>query len=385
MPIGLLTLTTFKFMRITVKIKVALHGMDKRSIDRMLTIFTMNFKGQCEHTDIENSDTVIMDMDDKNVETEWSSFRQNFPDIPVIIMAKDNIKLDGAIYIAKPAKLNELLTSLKETSNKNIETDLTANKSTHNVAKALQNRIHSPNVNTQISGDFGIYYRPAKFLQGKLVQAIEKSNELNKNIFLKCWKDHWILVSPSTNFLLQNIGDNQIKTLGLVPLGDDYDQMSFSEHLFSDNEISHMANTPATKVKVTSIENFLWDLTIKTARGRIPEGTSLDELYVVQRWPNLPRLLHTANASRMTAFWLDRPQSINNIIDKLGVPLEDVLTYFSAANATGILKLAKRKEDALITPEIVKADKKKRGIFSALIQKVSRNIIHKKDDMEQEV
>ena len=235
------------------------------------------------------------------------------------------------------------------------------------------------------SADFGIYYRPAKFLQGKLVQAIEKSNELDENIFLKCWKDHWILVSPSTHFLLQNIGDNQIKTLGLVPLGDENDQMAFSEHSFSDNEITHMANTPATKVKITSIENFLWDLTVKTARGRIPEGTSLDELYVVHRWPNLPRLIYTANASRITAFWLDRPQSINNIIDKLGVPLEDVLTYFSAANAIGILKSAKRKEDALITPEIIKADKKKQGIFSALISKVSRNITHKKDDNLEKV
>jgi len=235
------------------------------------------------------------------------------------------------------------------------------------------------------SADFGIYYRPAKFLQGKLVQAIEKSNELDKNIFLKCWKDHWILVSPSTHFLLQNIGDNQTKTLRLVPLGDENDQMAFSEHSFSENEITHMANTPATKVKITSTENFLWNLTVKTARGRIPEGTSLDELYVVHRWPNLPRLRYTANASRITAFWLDRPQSINNIIDKLGVPLEDVLTYFSAANAIGILKSAKRKEDALITPEIIKADKKKQGIFSALISKVSRNITHKKDDNLEKV
>lgn len=354
--------------------------MDTRSVERMLTIFSMNFKGQCEHTDIESSDTVIMDMDDKNVEEEWRSFRQNFPDIPVIIMAKDNIKLDGAIYIAKPAKLNELHALLKETSNIDIGTNFSTNKNTHKVANALQSRIQNTNVNTQISGVGGIFYRPDKFLQGKLTQAIDKSHELDKNIFLKCWKDHWILVSPSTNFLLQNIADNQIKTLGLVPLGEESDHMAFSEHQFSDNEISHMANTPATKVKVTSIENFLWDLTIKTARGRIPEGTSLDELYVLIRWPNLPRLLHTSSASRLSAFWLDRPQSINNVMDKLGIPLEDVLTYFSAANATGILKLAKRKEDALITPEIIKTDKKKRGIFATLISKISRNITHKKDD-----
>ena len=367
-----------------MEIKVALHGMDKRCVDRMLTIFTMNFKGQCKHTNVENTDTVIMDMDNKDVETELSSFQQSFPNIPIIIMAKDKVEFDSVIYIAKPAKLDELLTALKEASNKDIDTGLATSKSAHNVAKALQGRIHSPDLNMQTSADFGIYYRPEKFLQGKLVQAIDKSNELDKNIFLKCWKNHWILISPSSHFILQNIGDSKIKTLGLVPLGDEYDQMSFSEHLFSDNEILHMAETPATKVKITSIENFLWDLTVKTARGRIPENTSLNELYVVHRWPNLPRLLHTANASRITAFWLDRPQSINNIIDKLGVPLEDVLTYFSAAKAIGILKSAKRKEDALVIPEIIKTDKKKQGIFSALISKVSRNIIHKKaDDLEQ--
>lgn len=364
-----------------MKIKVALHGMDKRSIDRMLTIFSMNFKEQCEYTtDIENADTVIMDMDDKNVESEWGSFRQNFPDMPTIIMAQDKIELDGAMYISKPAKLNELLILLQKASNKDIDTELAQSKNTQNVANALQNRIDNQKLNTQTSGDFGIYYRPAKFLQGKLVQAIEKSNELNKNVFIKCWKNHWILISPFSNFILQNIDDKKIKTLGLATLGDGYEHIAFSEHLFSDNEISLMANTPTNKVKVTSIENFLWDLTVKTARGRIPEDTSLYEPYLVQRWPNLTRLLHTANASRITAFWLDNPQSINNIIEKLGVPLEDVLTYFSAANATGVLKPAKRKEDALVTPDVQKVDKKKKSLFSTLISKVSKNIIHKKED-----
>lgn len=364
-----------------VKIKVALHGMDKRCEDRMLTIFSMNFKGQCEYADIENSDTVIIDMDGKDIENELSLFRKNYPDIPVIIMATEYVEFDGTICISKPAKLDELLTSLKQSSNKEINTSFTERKITHDVANALQSRISTSRKNPETPSNFGLYYKPENFLQGKVSLAIQKSNEIDKDIFLKCWKDHWILISPKTHFLLQNISDNQIQTFGLVPLGDDdYEKMAYSEHLFSDNEISHMANTPTSKVKIIPTEQFLWNLANKTARGRVPEGTSLDELYVVQYWPNLPRLLHLPNASRITAFWIDNPQSIMNIVDKLNIPLENVLTYFSAAHATGILKLAKRKEDTLITPELIKTEKKKHGIFSALIKKVSKNIIRNKAD-----
>lgn len=368
-----------------VKIKVALHGMDKRCEDRMLTIFAMNFKGQCEHTDIESSDTVIIDTEGKEAENELSSFRIKHPEVPVIIMATEHIELDGTLCISKPAKLEELLSALKKSSNKEINTSLTERKITKDVANALQSRISAPKKSPESPSDFGLYYNPEKFLQGKVTKALQKSKEMDKDIFLRCWKDHWILLSPHSPFLLQNINDNQIQTFGLVPIGDDYNQLAYSEHLFSDNEISHMANTPANKVKIIPIDQFLWNLANKTARGRVPEGTSLEELYVVQHWPNLTRLLHLANASRITAFWINNPQSIMNIVDKLGIPLEDVLTYFSTAHATGVLKLAKRKEDALITPEIVKTDKKKRGIFGALIKKVSKNIIRNKADDVAEV
>ena len=368
------------YLGVDVKIKVALHGMDKRCEERMLTIFSMNFKGQCESTDIEHADTVIFDMDDKNVKAEWELFRTKHSESPVIIMAKEHIEIDNTIYISKPAKLEELLSALKRSSNKEISTALHEKQNTKNVANALQSRISTSRKSPELSGDFGIYYNPEKFLQGKVVQAIKKSNEIDKDIFLKCWKDHWILISPRTHFLLQNINDNQIQTFGLVPLGNESDQMAYSENSFSDNEISHMANTPTSKVKIIPIDQFLWNLTNKTARGRVPEGTSLDELYVVQHWPNLTRLLHLSNASRITAFWINNPQSINNVVEKLNIPIEDVLTYFSAAYATGVLKSAKRKEDALITPDVIKTDKKKHNIFSALIKKVSKNIIRNKAD-----
>jgi len=368
-----------------VKIKVALHGMDKRCEDRMLTIFNMNFKGQCEHTDIEQADTVIIDMDDKDVDAFWAEFRLKYPEVPAIIMATDHVDLIGTLYVSKPAKLAELLSALKESSNKEIGSNLSSALNTQSAANALHSRDQKTQSRAnEMPKDLELFYSPNNFLQGKMIKAIAKSKETEKNIFLKYWKDHWVLISPHTKFLVQNINDQQIKTLGLVQIGEKGDQMAFSEHLFSDDEIAHMANTPASKVKVTPIDQFMWAITVKTARGRAPEGTSLDDLYVLQHWPNLPKLSYIPNATRISAFWLDQPQSINNIISKLKIPQEDVLTYFSAAVATGILKQAKRKEDYLCTPDVIKSDKKKQGIFSALINKVSRNISRKKDSEEQQ-
>ena len=366
-----------------MKIKVALYSMDKRCEDRMLTIFKMNFNGQCEIVDVENADTVIIDMDQKNAQTEILEFRTKHPKIPVIIMAIEPVELNETIYISKPAKLAELLDAIKKSSNIEINSNLNSAANTHSAANALQNRSQSPVRNKSVKAeDFELYYNPENFLQGKIVRAIHEGNKIQKSMFLKCWKDHWIVTFPDSDSLLRNVGDKKIQTLGLVPLGDKEEQFSYSENQFLDNEILLMSETPAENVKLTPIEQFLWNLTVKTARGRVPKGTSLDDLYVIQYWPNIPQLMYTPNAMRISAFWVDRAQSINNVVSKLGIPQEDVLTYFSAAQAIGIAKLAKRKEDLLTTPEIVKSDKKKRGIFSSLFNKISSNIKHNKNTEE---
>ena len=144
-----------------------------------------------------------------------------------------------------------------------------------------------------------------------------------------------------------------------------------------------MANAPTSTVKVISIEEFLWAITIKTSRGRVPFGSSLDELYILKHWPNLTRLRHIPNATRISAFWVDQAQSINNVIKKLHIPFVDVSTFFSAAMAIGIMKPAQRNEDQMFEPEIITTEKKKHNIFSALINKVSKNIKRSPDTNEQ--
>lgn len=360
-----------------MKIKVALYGMDKRCEDRMLTVFKMNFKGVCEHTQIDQADTVIVDMDGKNVDETWKEFRSKHPDSPVIIMSTEPVVISETTYVSKPARLNELMDALKKTSNKDVGADLGLSSNTQKVANAMEDRFKTAVKKRGTSEKYELYYNPDKFLQGKVQAAISKSNETNQSIYIKCWSDRWIVIFPYSQYLFQNVKESQLRNLGVVQIGD---EISYSEKKFSETEISDMSDTPTNQVKATPVENFIWDVTVRTARGRIPEGTSMDELYVLQRWPNLPRLSHIPNATRISAFWLDQPQSINSIMDKLAIGFEDVFTYFSAASAVDLLKRAKRNEDHLVKPEVLKVENKKKGIFAALMSKVSKNIVHKKDD-----
>ena len=356
-----------------MNIRVALHGMDKRCEDRMKILFSMNFKNQCECTDIESADTVILDMDDKNVASTWTEFRLQYPDIPVIVMAEKPISLVGTIYVSKPAKISELLHALQTTSNKEMSLNISKPKDTGKVASAMEERYQHKSNNKE-NDNFELYYNPDNFLQGRLLNAIKESKRINKDTFIKCWNNHWIIISPSSDYLVQNVADNQVKTLGLVQIGDDENNMAYSEHRFSSNEISHMVNTPVRNVRVVPREQFIWNITVKTARGRIPTGTSLDEPYVLLHWPNLPQLAHIPSIARISAFWVDNPQSINNVVRHLNIPQEHVLSFFSAATAIKIMKPAQRREDKLIEPEVVSVDRKKRGIFSALFEKISGNI-----------
>lgn len=359
-----------------MSIKVGFFGMDERSTHRLVTVFKMVYKGECVPEEIVKANTVIVDLNNDSYETEWKQFREAFPDKPAIIMADAPIDIEDCPFVSKPAKLPELLEAIKSTSNIKVVSNLSlsSDNKTHQVADSLFEKTSKQSASNNTANpkrkNDDIYYRPGKFLQGKVTEAVKKANKNKESVFIRCWSDRWIIISPGSEYILENIKDSQLRKVGI-----DYidDEVIYREEPLSDAQIAEMSNTPTDEVKSTPIYKFVWDVTVRTAKGRIPEGTSLDDLYILQRWPNLTRLARIPNSMRISAFWVDQAQSINNVRKCLDIPLEDVLTFFSAASASGSLTLAKRKEDKLVTPEVVTTEKKKQGILSAIMKKITKH------------
>lgn len=350
-------------------IKVGFHGMDDRSIQRLLTVFKMVFKGQCIGVDIADANTVIVDLDHDDHQSVWESFRAEFPSMPAIIMAEAEIRIDDLPYIAKPAKLPDLLAAIKRTGTLqhghvlNVASD---NKA-HSSAEALYKRAHGAEIKKYSGKD--IYYQPEKFLQGKVTAAIASANQQKKSIFMRCWADRWIIVCPGIDFLYENIKQSQLQDFGHINI--DHDIFAHEE-ILSDEQIKRIADTPIADIKCTQIYQFMWNITVRTASGRIPVGTSLDDLFLLEGWPNLTRLANIPNAMRISAFWIDNPKSISDVIESLGVAAEDVYTFFSASRAVGLMKLTQRCTDKVIKPEVDKSDNRMKSILAALMRKISK-------------
>lgn len=361
-----------------MSIKVGFYGVDERLAKHYTTVFRMVFKGQCVAVDMKDADTIIVELDHNNYVPEWVAFRRMHPGKPVVIMADQPISIEKHPFVAKPAKLPELLEALKKTGHagQSHALNVSAGIKSHISADELQERIHGEtgfqSDDDEAETPDGIYYHPEKFLQGRVAAAIHKANTIKKNVFVRCWSDRWLIVSPGVERLYENIKEGFLHRLSRFEVVDSY--FAFYGDALTNEVIEEIAGTPIHEIKSTPIYKFMWDITVRTANGRVPYNTSLDNHYILQQWPNLTRLAHIPHAMRISAFWIDRPQSIRNVVDKLGIPSRDVFTFFSAAIATGILAPAQRGQQSKgEVQEIKKAGGKIGGVLSAIMKKLSKN------------
>jgi len=354
--------------------KVGFYMMDKREEDRLRIVFKMVFKEKCINTAIEDASVVIVSVEDQDAKSILNDFKNAYPDKPAIILANKAVEIDGTICLTRPCKM-PLLQKAIEDAAAPVNQKQPAKKAAviaRNTANSLQEKLASKaktktnRRTTSLTTHESIYYNPESFLQGKVTKAIKSANSENKSVFLRCWSHRWVVVSPSTGFLIENIKERQLANLGLINVDSD---VIFSEETFTEKQMADMSETPVNEVKVTPIGKFLWDITVRTARGRIPTGTDQDELYILEKWPNLTRLARIRNSMRISASWVDQSKSIKQVTQQLNIPIEDVYTFFSAAAEIGLLKSVGNKIVKIAEPN--KENQNKKGLFSSILRKLS--------------
>ncbi len=91
-------------------------------------------------------------------------------------------------------------------------------------------------------------------------------------------------------------------------------------------------------------EDLLWIAAFYAAQGRLISGTTVYDSLLLKHWPNLAHLPHTPDFLRLSALFSRRPHSLEEARQLLGVSLEDAATFYSAAHASGAIKLIYRPE-----------------------------------------
>ncbi len=123
----------------------------------------------------------------------------------------------------------------------------------------------------------------------------------------------------------------------------------------------------AVSYRTQDIESVLWNISLWTARGRLPAGIDVHQQAQLRRWPNLTRNLQIPYAMPIAALWHQSPHSIAEICTTLDIPQRFVFSFYSAARGIGILNaVAGTAAAAPVKPVAVARESLLRRIFKRI-------------------
>jgi len=360
-------------------IKIALLGMDERSVTRMATIFRVVYKERCEVASGEQADLAIVDLDGEA--DAWVSFRQQFPNLSAIVLSESPSTAEGAVYISKPAKLGLLWESVLRlviglpspdeftAKHEQISAGTENNIAVNNTSNSLPNAGLKSAPLMVVPADAANSFNPDDYLLGRLLACLKECGGRECSINVQCGKDQPFVLFPHDGRVLSRLTHDQLERLGEAQ-GSEVFTLEINNDVAGDKAL--VCETDG--LQFISIDYLLWDLAQRAARGRVPVDTDLSRLFYLRCWPNFPRLPQTLHGMRIASLWVGEPRTLGDIATSLGIDETVVYSFYSAAVATGLAGPAKRQVDGLIEPRsAIKKDVLKRDMRNAILRHIGNN------------
>lgn len=221
------------------------------------------------------------------------------------------------------------------------------------------NTLLSRALDEETDSEESVEYDPEEYLQGALILARRKARRKHKNIRIE-YGSGSIIIDTRLGLVEMGMGGFQLRELASFPLVSDKAKVQVLTR-----RQARIDTKSARPLK--SFESLLWKASLFASRGRAPFGTDLDAPVQLRRWPNFTRVLLSPGALRIAALWVERPLSISQLQKMLNLSQHDVLGFYSAALATGLIRSAKGSDVRPPHPEL-----ERKGVRSLL-----RNILKK--------
>ena len=227
--------------------------------------------------------------------------------------------------------------------------------------------IHDP---TQLNK---IYYDPNKFLQSIVEKVCIKSRETDSIIQLNVL-NHIFYFDYHEQTVYSTVGPGIIRPLCLIPHDNNISfkakDASFRTELHEIIQSNKNKTTKKTLEKQSwNMEAFMWLITLWSSRGRLPKGTSLTERVYLMQWPNLTRLDSVPHGVRISALLYDKPHTLIETAQQLGIEQRYVFAFYSACKAIGLASITRRQADTIFETEKPPENKNK-SILAKLLGKL---------------
>ena len=376
-------------------IQVATIGMDENGKSRMSLIFNTHYKGRCLLAPLENADILLVDTHAKSQDElmKLQAFVEANLRIPYILLGKKLRSGVDTVCIAYPPKLNLLWDCIVDLTGSRVKDsgaahrsgllrDLksinlkknTAGRPTAAAARQAPTVIRDSEIgNFQDAGES--FFQADDFLLGKLQKTIEEARQRSNSLQLKCWDDRRIIVYPKSGYVLSDLKPAQLKNLGLVQM---VNSTTIEMTNFDDNALYKLSKCNVNEVWVLPIDVLLWNLALRTSRGRLPAGTSLTRRYRLLRWPNFTRLDQFPHCMRIASAWLRQPSTLEEIAKGLEVDAKYVNLFFTAALSVNLIDQRQQDRDQSAGSGV---SGKKRTLFAAILNNLSAHRSRTKESL----
>ena len=386
-------------------LQAALNGMDGRTYKTMVMYFQGPCKGAAVVVEDIDAEVDIIDADFPAGKEALEKIREKKSPRPIIVLSREDTKLDGVIFVEKPIRLSamlfafaqaksiieskglskplpaatvteiaELAKAEQEISSKNPKVDLDERKkiAKHKTSIQFDESGFSSFIGIVPGIDFDdreqalkAFYNPKDYFQGYVSSAIKIAKEKNRVLQLNSnWKP--LLIFPHSHEIWLDADDKLLRAFA-----------SLEMNKATGTKLTITAVDSATSGAGGSLENFqdidafIWKLAIWTSKGRYPKAIDVSRPVFIKHWPNFTRFLITPHALRITSLLMSGPRTMLNISEALNVKPQYVFVFVSAAYALGLVGQAERQmDDLIIPPPAAPVKKESKGLLNKILGKL---------------
>lgn len=342
-------------------------------------------------SDIDIAHVGIVDLDGFQARQLFEDYRQRFGG-PTLVMSVRDPAIEGMLWVAKPAQASTLLAALESTravafsepvaadtsavappadpapvddavegneiaaNDIAYDEDLSPADSTPGTAPVVHPRDRADSGDTSHAANLAqterrrhpsygsfthasytdpsqrhlCFYDPREYFQGVLKRAIDLSRSKQQPLRMTCLNDagKGLTIFPVQHRIQNEIREHLLRRLSMVSGSDNFVDFRL---LHKDTQPTATSLEPRTQTE----SGLLWKVALWAAMGRIPVGTDPEQPVRLVYWPNFTRIFIPHHAMQIAALWAQRPTSLLETADMLGIERRYVFSFYSAALAIG--------------------------------------------------
>jgi hypothetical protein len=342
---------------------ISLKGIEGLGRKSLAFLFSTRADKRFELEDDHPDAITIIDIDDFRGRAAWEEMKSQGPSRrPVILLGLEPMEEKGSIALQKPFRTREILAAIDSMMELQAQQLATATgesaperappgDAVHSSPAVIDSSRRKPGLSTHAATSLNerelhafigsasdvdlddplalasVEYSPENFLAHRLGDLTRTAARERRYLRLSCC-DAEFIIDPERRCIHTDVGERSLRSLGALPMAGENTAY---------RKLSQLPEGMETRSRCFAWDTFIWRMALASSRGRLPEGTSLDQRFTLRRWPNLTRLMLFPHATQISAAWVSAPLSIREILDQLSLPQRYLFAFFSAASATGLL------------------------------------------------